>query len=118
MGMGESIVVRCGRCGRPVRVSLAWFLKRRTFDCQRCLATGKNRPEAGGGGAGGEATGDAGTGDLLPDLAKHLTRRELSILLRRALGFSDEEIMRAYGADSEELRELMLRAAKLVRGPR
>lgn len=110
MGMGDSMVVRCGRCGRPVRVSLAWFAKLRTFDCQRCLATRQD-------GARADA-GDGGTIDPLADWAKDLTKRELSILLRKALGFSDEEIMRAYCADSEELRELMLRAAKLARGPR
>ncbi len=110
------MVVRCGRCGRAVRISVQRLQKLRTFDCYRCLAVKEWRRSAGHGDDEGDLGGITGSGNLLADSTKDLTKRERSILLRKAFGFSDEEIMRAYDASAKELQDLMRRAAHLVRG--
>ena len=118
MVLRESIVVRCGRCGRAVRIAIAQFQKLRTYDCQQCLAakeghrlnTGHLGEEDGG--SGGVAT----RGNPAAEAPRNLTKRERSMLLRKALGFSNEEIMRAYGASPCELRDLLIRAAHFTRG--
>lgn len=111
MDIRESIVVRCGRCGRPVRLAFERLRKLRTFDCEQCLAA-KRAP--GPGRTGEESDADGGPG-VLADFTKDLTKREQSILLRKVLGFSDEEIMRAYRVGSDELKELVSLATNIVR---
>lgn len=111
MDQSESMVVRCGRCGRAVRVSIARLQKLRTFDCQQCLVAKESRLRAGHGNSEDDLGHVAGSSNVRSGSTKDLTRRERSILLRILLGFSNEEITRAYGLGPTELRELILRGA-------
>ena len=111
------MVVRCGRCGRAVRISIARFQKLRTYDCQQCLAARGHRLSTSHVGEEHIDSGGVDTGGNPPaETPSNLTRRERSMLLRKALGFSNEEIMRAYGASPYELRDLLIRAAHFTRG--
>jgi DNA-directed RNA polymerase subunit RPC12/RpoP len=114
MDSGESMVVRCGRCGRPVLIAIARLLRLRTFDCPLCSSKKPRRPAAGRSSESGEDGAEAG--NILADVAKHLTRKERSILLRKTLGFSNEAVMRAYGVGKAELEDLERRAVGLIRG--
>jgi len=112
MSASESVTVRCGRCGRPARISIAELQELRTFDCVLCLTAREGGPYAT---HVSEERDDRFVSGLLTDWKGDISRRQLSILLRMALGFSNEEIMRAYGASSSELQELLQRVADLDR---
>lgn len=111
------MIVRCGRCGRLVRISTSRFQKLRRFDCDQCLATKERHPGADqdqaredvSDGTGGVIRSGTGPSDL-----RALTSRERSIVLRTVLGFPKEEIAETYGLGAEELRQLLLRVVYLI----
>lgn len=107
-----SVVVRCGRCGREVVVPLARLLGRRTFDCDTCAnlsarTVDADRLEDGS----NEDSAIAGTAAL--EVNGGLTQRERSMLARKVVGFSDAEVIRAFGGDANELEGLWARVLYL-----
>jgi len=103
LGMGDSelIEIRCGSCGRRVRVPVAELTDLRTYDCPAC------RQRSGQGSS-------RGAEDLREVLAS-LTPEELSILLRRAAGFPDQEIVEAFGVTVEAIQDMVKRLERRFR---
>jgi len=103
LGMGDSelIEIRCGSCGRRVRVPVAELTDLRTYDCPAC------RQRSGEGSS-------RGAEDLREVLAS-LTPEELSILLRRAAGFPDQEIVKAFGVTVEAIQDMVKRLERRFR---
>jgi hypothetical protein len=105
----QTIVVGCGGCGRRVRVALKTLLGLRTFNCSRCrsrLETTKRSPKL----------GDAEQTDVgLAQILDTLTDRELAMLVRKAAGFSDCELIEMYGTSAAELERLVKRLADRIR---
>ncbi len=110
----NSVVVRCGRCGREVTVALVRLLCRRTFDCDTCEILPARTVDADG-------LEDVSNEDAVSarravlEINGGLTQRERSMLARKIVGFSDAEVIRAFGGDANELRGLLARVLFLSR---
>ena len=89
--------VRCGSCGRRVRVPVAELTDLRTYDCPAC----RRRPSR-----------DA---EDLQQVLGTFTPEELSILLRRAVGFPDREIAEAHGVTVEAIQDMVKRLRRQLR---
>ena len=116
----DSLVVRCGRCGRRVRVALGELLGLRTFDCRRCgrASDEKNQPLVAPPEKKIRPESDAETDEILAEALVDFSQDERSILIRKAAGFSDRELNEIYGRSLTELEELVKRLVDRVRSIR
>ena len=102
------IAVRCGSCGRPLRVALKKLLGLWTCDCRRCRRRlALERATA--------LEDDEKTNALLAQIVESVSDAQLSALIRKVAGFSDREICETYGVNAGEIDDLVRRLTDRLR---
>jgi hypothetical protein len=94
--------VRCGRCGRLIRVTIRELAGLRTFDCPQCRGSYDH-------------TIDAAIDEMLRALLETFDEAERSVLIRLALGFSGRQLRGMHGTSPTDLDELVARLVRRLR---
>ena len=111
------MTVKCGSCGRKVRVNLDRVAGLKTYDCARCRQRAVNsvRPS--------ESSVDSDrvtweTNALFARILAELTDVQRSMLIRKIAGFTDNELRAQYGDQADELATVITHLTNRIRSVR
>lgn len=112
----DHLTVRCGSCGREVRVRLEAVEGLKTYDCARCRRETATIPRP------SEFSGDdrvtRETNDEFARVLAELTDVQRSMLIRKIAGFKDTELRAHYGDQVDDLVAVIRHLTQRIRSVR
>src|SRR5687767_6666046 len=116
MSDDDALLISCGRCGRQVRVPYTELRLLRTFDCQWCRVAERIKyPRASDAAKAVGVEPEAEIDVRLAEISRLMGSDELSMIVRKAVGFSDRELKALYGTSAIDIGQLLERLVDCVR---